>query len=152
MTLQDAANALQAEPRLIARAFVKARASAMRWAATQAAREFSSKSGLGISGARKRVKRKGDTIWFGGNPVNIVYLGAKKTGTGVAYKGGNIDGAFFIKGKKKAVFKRAGRARLPIIEQEAPIENAMNDVVHSDLPERTFDKLIEELKRLLKYD
>ncbi len=68
-------------------------------------------------------------VWFGLNPVAMIYLGAKEKrgpGGGVAASGNRfVKGAFIAKGGKsgaKQVFKRAGKSRLPLVREEAAIQ------------------------------
>ncbi len=64
-------------------------------------------------------------VWFGLNPVGMIYLGAKQTSSGVSAQGGRqVKGAFIAQGKGggRQVFKRVGKARLPIQKQTAKIQ------------------------------
>ncbi len=65
-------------------------------------------------------------VWYGLNPVAMIYLGAKKAPGGVAASGGRfVAGAFIAKGRGKGspqVFKRVGKDRLPLHREEAAIQ------------------------------
>jgi len=74
-------------------------------------------------------------VWYGENPVGLIYLGAKQNSAGVSASGGrSVKGAFIPKSKSgggKQVFKRIGAARLPIAKQDAPIEKQTNKYLES---------------------
>jgi hypothetical protein len=64
-------------------------------------------------------------VWYGLDPIGLIYLGAKQNKQGVRAAGGRqVKGAFIAKmrGGGRNVFKRKGKARLPIEKQEADIE------------------------------
>lgn len=75
------------------------------------------------------------TLWYGLNPVGVIYLGAKQTKAGVNAAGGRSYRSAFIKTIKggRQVFQRAGRARLPIKKVEAEIEAEANSYFDGDL-------------------
>jgi hypothetical protein len=52
-------------------------------------------------------------LWFGLNPVSLIHFHAKQTAKGVTADGETYAGAFIQKGQ---VFKRVGKARLPIVK------------------------------------
>lgn len=70
------------------------------------------------------------TIWYGLNPVGLIYLGAKQNkaaGGGVTTRQGhrhNVPGGFIAKmpNGKEGVFKRRGARRLKIDEQAESIQ------------------------------
>lgn len=70
-----------------------------------------------------RVKRSPSgssiTIWYGLDPVALIYLGARETGTGVTAGKHKRQGAFIARGKNggSQVFKRTGKSRLPLEKQ-----------------------------------
>jgi hypothetical protein len=75
-------------------------------------------------------------VWYGLNPVDLIWLGAKQTGAGVQAQGGRfVVGAFKRRGKngKEQVFKRVGRARLPIEKQSAAIEKPAEQYLEKGL-------------------
>jgi hypothetical protein len=59
-------------------------------------------------------------IWYGLNPVGLIYLNAKENSRGVTAQGGRFVQGGFIGAKQ--VFKRVGKSRLPIQKQEAPVQ------------------------------
>lgn len=71
-------------------------------------------------------------VWYGLNPVAMIYLGAKKAPGGVSASGNRfVKGAFIAKGRGKStsmqVFKRVGKARLPLQREEAAIQKTASD-------------------------
>lgn len=91
------------------------------------------------------------TVWFGLNPIGIIYMNARQTARGVRARGGrDLPHAFIAKmnSTKRAVFKRRGKARLPIdIQREAidaPGERMMtDDLAKSPEMEAQFIKIFE---------
>lgn len=75
------------------------------------------------------------TLWYGLNPVGVIYLQAKQNKSGVRASGGRSYPSAFIKTIKGArqVFKRRGTKRLPIDKQEAAIEAEANRYFDGDL-------------------
>lgn len=66
------------------------------------------------------------TVWYGLDPVAMIYLGAKQTGRGVSASGGRFVKSGFIAkmaNGKKQVFKRQGKGRLPIDRQQAEVQD-----------------------------
>jgi hypothetical protein len=64
-------------------------------------------------------------VWYGLDPVAMIWLGAKQNSTGVTAQGGRTVAGGFIatmKNGHKGVFKRRGTARLGINEQAAAIQ------------------------------
>jgi hypothetical protein len=59
-------------------------------------------------------------VWYGLNPVGLIYLNAKENSRGVTAQGGRFVQGGFIGAKQ--VFKRVGKGRLPIQKQEAPVQ------------------------------
>jgi hypothetical protein len=60
-------------------------------------------------------------VWYGLDPIALIHLGAKQTGKGVRAGRRFVRGAFIAKGQ---VFKRTGKARLPLEKQRAEIAPA----------------------------
>jgi hypothetical protein len=80
-----------------------------------------------LKSARLRVTGNGAQIgvWFGLNPVALIYLQPKKRAGGIGASGNRyVPGAFMAKAPAGAsqVFKRRGTARLPIDKQEAEVQ------------------------------
>jgi hypothetical protein len=75
-------------------------------------------------------------VWYGLNPVDMIWLGARQTGAGVQASGGRfVAGAFIksIRGGKQQVFKRRGSARLPIDKQSDAIKTPSEKYLESGL-------------------
>lgn len=76
-----------------------------------------------------RLKKSADganiTVWYGLDPVALIYLGARQTSSGVTAGRHKRKSAFIAKGSNgnKQVFKRRGKARLPIDKQVLDINN-----------------------------
>jgi hypothetical protein len=112
-----------------------------------------SKSVKGLSGAlaiqqkvlRRRLKsfrlqrRAGGseiTVWYGLDPIALIYLQARQNKGGVkAYGGRFVQSAFIANGSNgnRQVFKRRGKGRLPIDKQRADIEDKANTYIEDDL-------------------
>lgn len=64
-------------------------------------------------------------VWYGLDPIALIHLGAKQNRKGVRAAGGRfVKSAFLARTKsgKQQVFKRAGKARLPLVKQSADIQ------------------------------
>lgn len=89
------------------------------------------------------------TLWFGLNPVGLIYLGAKQTKAGVTAYKRKVPGGFIAKGQ---VFKRTGKGRLPIERQAADVQDQAQIYLEDELladadVERRFFQVFEsELK------
>lgn len=76
------------------------------------------------------------TVWWGLDPVALIYLKAKKTAGGVsAYGGRFVPSGFIARGQNDnvQVFKRRGKSRLPIDKQTAPIADKANTYIEDNL-------------------
>jgi hypothetical protein len=93
-------------------------------------------------------------LWFGLNPIALIYLGARQNSKGVRAGKRFVAGAFKARGKggKEQVFKRRGKERLPIDKQHAdiqqPAERYLDDgLLNSAAFEQQFFKTFDhELK------
>lgn len=77
-------------------------------------------------------------IWYGLNPVGLIRLQARQNRQGVrAYGGRQVQSGFIRRGKggKLHVFKREGKARLPIKSQKVEIADPGSDYLRDDLIE-----------------
>ncbi len=101
-----------------------------RWAITHLAREISKETKLPNTIIKKRMKsffssdKKNLKIWLGLEPVSAMHLAPKQVQVGVSAKGNVFKGAFIAKGlnSRAQVFKRLGKARLPLQKQTVSIE------------------------------
>lgn len=76
------------------------------------------------------------TVWYGLDPIALVYLQAKQNKQGVrAYGGRFVKSAFIAKGRNdnRQVFKRRGAARLPLDKQVADIDDKANTYIEDRL-------------------
>jgi hypothetical protein len=76
------------------------------------------------------------TVWYGLDPIAMIYLGARKAAGGVRASGGRfVDGGFIANGRNgsRQVFKRRGRARLPLDKQNADIKDKADTYIEDNL-------------------
>lgn len=104
-----------------------------------------------LKSARLRMRAGGSeiTVWFGLNPVAMIYLKAKQSASGVTAQGGRyVKGAFIAgKGARKGwqlggavqVFKRRGAERLPIDKQESEVQHPAEGYLRKDALGAAFD-------------
>jgi alanyl-tRNA synthetase len=114
-----------------------------KWVKTRSVRGLASELKIPQRVVRRRVKtlkaRKTAggsqiAIWYGQNPAAMIYLNARQNSTGVTAGAYTRNGAFIAKGKGggKQVFKRAGKARLPLVKQEVEIKPQSDDYLESN--------------------
>lgn len=114
-----------------------------KWVKTRSIRGLAQDLSVPGRVVRRRVKilkakRLSDgseiTIWYGQNPAAMIYLGARKTGSGVTAGSRRVDGAFIARGKggDKQVFKRVGKSRLPLKRQEVEIKPTSDAYLERD--------------------
>ncbi len=87
-----------------------------------------------------RLQRRADgsevTVWYGLDPIALIYLQARQGKDGVkAYGGRFVKSAFIAPGRNdsRQVFKRRGKARLPIDKQRADIEDKSTTYIEDQL-------------------
>lgn len=109
------------------------------WLRTRSARGLSEELKMQQKVIRRRLRQfkvqarpDGATlkVWYGLDPVALIYLKAKQNATGVAASGGReVKGAFIARGRggNLQVFKRKGNARLPIEKQSADMDIKARD-------------------------
>lgn len=143
--LQRAARALGATDALVRQAMRSAVGKITRWTRTRSARELSKRLAVQQKVLRPRIRTRRlrrtargmeAGVWYGLNPVALIRLGARQTQTGVSARGRRrVEGAFIARasGGGQQVFKRKGRARLPIAVQVADIEARAADYLEHDL-------------------
>lgn len=104
------------------------------WIRTQSARGLSRELELPMKIIRRRlrtmrVRQSADgasvTLWYGLNPIGLMHLGARQTRAGVTAGTRKRSGAFIATGRSgtKEVFKRSGKARLPLERQVVEIQD-----------------------------
>lgn len=133
------------------------------WVKTRSVRGLSGELAIQQKVIRKRLRaikfrRTSDggaevKLWYGLNPISLIYLGAKQNAKGVRASGSRfVQSAFIPKNKRGAVFKRVGKSRLPIEKQTAEIQTKAERFLDDGLlnsPEfesQFFKTLMHELK------
>ncbi|NRA68568.1 MAG: phage tail protein [Pseudobacteriovorax sp.] len=100
------------------------------------------------------AKRPAASISVISTDVPVIVLNPKQNSKGVSYRGGRIKGGFINKGKnseKEQVFKRKGRARLPIERQTVEIDDELKTnlaALQIQVNRRLEVNIINQLKRL----
>lgn len=131
-----------------------------RWVVTQSARAAAKAAAAPVASVRARARirfaDKGDisgSIWIGLNPVGAHRLRPRQTKAGVSAGKHRLPGAFIATGKsgKPIVFKREGRARLPIEKQEIEIEAAARPAIENQVWPLAQKRLLDEFTRQLRF-
>lgn len=135
------------------------------WLRTRTARGLSKELMLTQKIIRRRLKKSSITqtstgfsirLFYGLNDVSLIHLNPKQTKTGVTASKRKVDGAFISKSKHQ-VFKRTGKARLPIEKQVDVIQPKADSYLegtefNSVSFEEQFFKILEhELKWQMKW-
>lgn len=101
-----------------------------KWLQTRTARGLSKELEMPQRIIRRRLKKSSIVktsagfsirLFYGLNDVALIHLGARQTKRGVSAGKRRVDGAFISKTKHQ-VFKRVGKARLPIEKQAETIK------------------------------
>ena len=86
-----------------------------------------------------RVKKTADgsevTVWYGLDPIALIYMGARETRAGVTAGKHRRPGAFIARGRSgnRQVFKRKGEGRLPIEKQTLDVQDKAQDYIEDNL-------------------
>lgn len=87
-----------------------------------------------------RLQRRGNgsqiTVWYGLDPIALIYLQPRQTKAGVkAYGGRFVKSGFIAKGRNenRQVFTRRGKARLPLDKQRAEVEDKATIYIEDQL-------------------
>ena len=151
--LQRAAQELGATDAQVLQAVRSTISNMARWARSRSVRELAGGLVVPQEILRPRIKAQRlqrtatgaeAGVWYGLNPVALIRLGARRTRAGVSAKGG----AFIAQARrgKRQVFRRKGRARLPIAVQTARIEAQTTDYLENDLSEsRDFEQQFRQV-------
>lgn len=125
------------------------------WLKTKAMRGLSKELGIAVGILRRRLKAlklrtsadgASMVLWFGLNPIDLIYLGkARKSGTGLKVGKRFVEGGFVAKGQ---VFRRTGKARFPIEKQALDVEDQAHIYLEDELlgsaeVERKFYQIFE---------
>lgn len=110
-----------------------------KWTKTRSVRGLAKDLQIPQKIIRRRVrilKKRGSSIsiFYGQNPAAMIYLNPKKTATGVTAAGREVAGAFIAKGSHsgRQVFKRVGKARLPIAGQEVVMKETSDRYLENE--------------------
>lgn len=115
-----------------------------KWLRTRSAQGLSKELAVTQKVLRRRLKTMrlsksidgpSITVWYGLDPISVIYLGARKTKAGISAGKHRFPGAFISAGKngKKQVFKRRGKSRLPIEKQVLDIQDRANVFIEDKL-------------------
>jgi hypothetical protein len=168
--LQNVSDVLQAsEAQFRAALSVAARRTATTLR-TLAARRFRDELALrAISMLRERLKSTrikfgkdgGMQLWFGLNDMPVSWFKGSPTqdSAGASFRGHQFKGAFVAKSAvkgRKTIFKRTGKGRLHIAEQNLPVEDKARVIVEDEIfvmTEEIFWKFLNhEINARVKYD
>lgn len=115
------------------------------WLKAKSVRDLSPHLGIQQKVLRRRLKsfrlgrnRDGSeiTVWYGLDPIALIYLQARQTKAGVKASGGRfVRGGFIARGRggNEQVFKREGKGRLPIEKQTAGIKDRAETYIEDRL-------------------
>lgn len=115
-----------------------------RWLKTRSARGLSKELDIKQKALRRRLKSfrvrsKGGqsevTVFYGLDPIDYMDLTPRQTSRGVSAGKRRVPGAFIASGRGDArkVFKRKGKARLPIEKQTVPIRDKADAWIEDQL-------------------
>lgn len=110
------------------------------WLHAKSAKGLSTELGIQQKVIRRRLKKFGlrkrnggaeITVFYGLNPIALIYLQPKKRAAGISASGGRyVPKGFIAKGQ---VFKRRGAKRLPIDKQVADIKDQADVYIEDNL-------------------
>lgn len=128
-----------------AKALVSTLSKMARWLQTRTTKGLSAELQIKQKIIRRRLKKTSIVstangyaikLWYGLNDISLIHLGARETKKGVTAGKHKVSGAFIAKGQ---VFKRTGKARLPIEKQVVIIQKQANDYLEGAISQRDFD-------------
>jgi hypothetical protein len=114
-----------------------------------------------LKSVRLRSQAGGVTLWYGLNDMPVSWFRGtpRQTGTGVTFRGQDFPGAFVGRSKYakgKTAFKRAGKARLSIVEQLMPVEDKavvfIEDQIFDRLETIFWPLFMRDLKARVSYN
>lgn len=116
----------------------------MRWASTRVRRAVAAKLNVPQKAIKNRFKMRqpggramSGAIWIGLDPINPIYANARETRSGVRAAGGRTwGGAFIARGRGGTglrVFKRQGKARLPLDTIRISVADEVNAAIKGTL-------------------
>ena len=141
----------------IERAAARAINKTVKWVRTQALRQTAADLGISQKAVKDRflinlarVNKKKASLWIGLNEISAHKLGkARKTKNGLRIRDREFAGAFQPR-KLKPVFRRIGKARLPIEKVMVPIKSS-ETIIHY-LYARAKDQFMKIFERELNFE
>ena len=156
--ISNAIAELDATPNQCAKALRSTLSKMARWLQTRTTKGLSAELQIQQKIIRRRLRKTsivttpdGYTIklWYGLNDISLIHLNARETKKGVTAGKRKVDGAFIAKGQ---VFKRTGKARLPIENQVVEIKKQADDYLESAIDGRAFEaQFIKTFEHELKW-
>lgn len=142
--LDDIARELRASPAQASAALRSTLRKMASWLRAQSVRGLSKALDVQQKVIRRRLRQfrlrtaedgASIDIWYGLDPIALIHLGARQTRKGVRARRHIREGAFIATGRggNRQVFKRRGRARLPIDKQTLDIEDRANVWIEDEL-------------------
>lgn len=103
----------------------------------------------------RATKDGGITLWYGLNDMPASWFKGtpRKTSGGASHRGHEVDGAFVGRSKfknRKTILKRTGKARLPIAEQNLPVEDKAVVFIEDNIFDQTEEIFWKHFSRDLK--
>lgn len=100
-------------------------------------------------------RTNGMQLWFGLNDMPVSWFKGtpKKVAGGAQVRDHKVDGGFVAKSKfkgRKTIFKRVGTARLPVAEQNVPIEDRAVVLVEDQIFDKTEEIFWQYFERDLR--
>lgn len=160
--LQDVINTLDPTDKHVEKALNRTLGRMAKWLQTRTVKGLSSELAIAQKIVRRRMRKTSIErtsagfaikLWYGLNDIALIHLNARKTRRGVTAGAHKRDGAFIAKGQ---VYKRQGKARLPIevqmLEIKAKADAYLESMTHGTAFEDQFLKTLEhELKWQMRY-
>lgn len=145
--LQQIVNDLSANEAQIRKALNSTLSKMADWLKSKSVKGLAAELQIQQNIIRRRIKRfnivrnsAGSEIrvFYGLNPISLIYLNPQKRGKGVKAHGGRFVSGGFIapaprSSSSKQVFKRKGSARLPIQKQVADIKDQSDVYIEDEL-------------------
>lgn len=116
-----------------------------------------------LKSLRMRVGKDGGvSLWYGLNDMPVSWFKGtpRRTSAGASHRGQEIKGGFVarsqFKGGKKTIFKRTGKDRLPVAEQNLPVEDRavvfIEDRIFDQTEEIFWKHFMRDLKARVSFE
>ena len=116
-----------------------------------------------LKSLKLRASRNGSEIslWYGLNDMPVSWFKGrpKRTATGAEMRGQKFEGGFIAKSTfkgRRTIFKRAGKERLPIVEQSMQVEDSAKVYIEDEIFEKTQEifwrNFVRDLNARVKYN